>query len=920
MAAIMTNPTGNPQFLPVADGDLDVPLHVPEDGVTEILVHGVGGALPAAMLGEPVAQQVTGDRTAGMWRGADRDARRAGDGRWHREAYSWGGLTSRAFVSALWLVLTPFALLNLAGWTALGRPRKDDERPDWRVAYQQALVRVLGFVATLTYVLFVAQIAMDLGTWQCTQVDDCRLRTWPRGILPWLAGHPTRAVALAALVPIAAVVALGALTRQSIRRYETYDPTQPNEALPNEALPHEALPNEALPNEALPNEATPGSVGPAADGLDLTRTGLTDRRFWQGQAYATRIRQLHLMGSTLLVALLLLAVAHTGGRWSMTIRGLLWTTAVALAVCVVGVGSQRVRNTLLGEHRAPPGGEPAGRRIPVPVRAAAGWVFVSAVTAAAAVLAFAQPAPPTAAAHSVMPGILEAFNALVVLVVVVGLLHGVIAFTARAAAGDSYQVVEVMLPRIPAPFIAVTVAVWLLFAVWTGVVVWVARWLSPSAKPSESRLADHLVYPAPYRYLVQFSVISILITVVVVAAMLLVWIAKHRLPDLDEERAAWDRQTLAGSITPSRRWTRRVSLHKLMADAAFWVERLLSVIAVLATAGAVAFTVWLGFVWLGRRALLVFLAVLVACAGLTFFAWLVIRTEPPADGARTGRSRRDRLVVAGGGLVFAAGLGLAVALCAPLLARFGERPPVPLLHWRWLLSDGLTSTILTAIPVSLILVVRQAIRNQNTRRLIGTAWDVATFWPRGFHPLAPPSYAERAVPELAHRVRHLLAGGNAVLVLGHSQGAMLVTATLAQLTDLYAASSRRLSIVMYGNPVAHLYMRWFPRYVNRRLLTGLGGAAEAPEDRPGVPHLANFYRHTDPIGRRLDEPPAGPAADRPPTRDRWLPDPPTNRYRPLDGVPTVRGHAHAGYVRQSQFAAYVAEEVRTLDSALDPGP
>jgi hypothetical protein len=30
---------------------------------------------------------------------------------------------------------------------------------------------------------------------------------------------------------------------------------------------------------------------------------------------------------------------------------------------------------------------------------------------------------------------------------------------------------------------------------------------------------------------------------------------------------------------------------------------------------------------------------------------------------------------------------------------------------------------------------------------VGVVWDVGTFWPRSAHPLAPPSYAELAVPQ-----------------------------------------------------------------------------------------------------------------------------------------------------------------------------
>ena len=38
------------------------------------------------------------------------------------------------------------------------------------------------------------------------------------------------------------------------------------------------------------------------------------------------------------------------------------------------------------------------------------------------------------------------------------------------------------------------------------------------------------------------------------------------------------------------------------------------------------------------------------------------------------------------------------------------------------------------------------------RRTIGVLWDVGTFWPRSYHPLSPPCYTERAVPDLQRRM------------------------------------------------------------------------------------------------------------------------------------------------------------------------
>jgi hypothetical protein len=264
-------------------------------------------------------------------------------------------------------------------------------------------------------------------------------------------------------------------------------------------------------------------------------------------------------------------------------------------------------------------------------------------------------------------------------------------------------------------------------------------------------------------------------------------------------------------------------------------------------------------------------------------------------------------------LALAAGIAAAVAAGAPLAGRFDERPFAPLPAYAWLPGTGLSSAFLAAIPIGAILLLRKAIRDQNTRRLVGTAWDVATFWPRAFHPLAPPSYAERAVPELTFRVRHLLGAGHAVLLLGHSQGAVLSTAALAQLTGLSPDDRSRLSVITYGNPVANLYMRWFPRYVNRAVIDASRGVAASTDGSvtdADVP-LVNYFRHTDPVGRRLYAAPA--TQSRPLAEDRWLPDPPINRRRRGYGEPRVRGHAHGGYVRQKTFAEYITAEVKRLN-------
>src|SRR5262245_17699726 len=85
--------------------------------VYELRVHGVAGTPPEDTLGVPAATLVAGDDRAGFYRpyGPDGGACPPVAGR-QVEAYSWSGLTSGGRASALWLLLTPFMLVNVAAF------------------------------------------------------------------------------------------------------------------------------------------------------------------------------------------------------------------------------------------------------------------------------------------------------------------------------------------------------------------------------------------------------------------------------------------------------------------------------------------------------------------------------------------------------------------------------------------------------------------------------------------------------------------------------------------------------------------------------------------------------------------------------------------------------------------------------------
>ncbi|MCG5472155.1 hypothetical protein LADH09A_006191 [Micromonospora sp. LAH09] len=165
-------------------------------------------------------------------------------------------------------------------------------------------------------------------------------------------------------------------------------------------------------------------------------------------------------------------------------------------------------------------------------------------------------------------------------------------------------------------------------------------------------------------------------------------------------------------------------------------------------------------------------------------------------------------------------------------------------------------------------------------RLVGVLWELATFWPRAAHPLAPPCYVERAVPELTRRIGQLTADGNAVVLSGQSHGSVLAAATILQLPD---HCRRRVALLTYGAPLGNRYRRFFPAYVSDEMLREVGSRLAW--------RWINLWRYTDAVGGPVFVPlvdgPDDPAA----RVDRRVRDPKGLLIPPTDTVPPpVQGH------------------------------
>src|SRR4029453_12507044 len=134
---------------------------------TELRIHGLSGPPPASMLGHPQVERVSGDADSGFYRRwwpakslADDDGDRV------VEAYSWGGLTAGGRQRALWLLLVPFLLVNVAYFA---RPAYDPKDHRVKDAILGAAQRLFALTITATLFLAVVNVSMDFAGWQCVR-------------------------------------------------------------------------------------------------------------------------------------------------------------------------------------------------------------------------------------------------------------------------------------------------------------------------------------------------------------------------------------------------------------------------------------------------------------------------------------------------------------------------------------------------------------------------------------------------------------------------------------------------------------------------------------------------------------------------------------------------------------------------------
>ncbi|MGW0843833.1 hypothetical protein ACWD26_27570 [Streptomyces sp. NPDC002787] len=299
----------------------------------ELLVHGVGGTTPERMLDDPRTVRITGDDTAAVFRRIDdADAeRRPADyrGKPVPEAYVWCNLTSGNGSRALWLLLLPFMVVNLAHWM---RPTTRDRRRTVRL--YGLLVRLAGLTLTVLLVAAACEVALDLTAWQCAGTRACaEEHTWLGFLSPAVSDDgwwslPGRRLALACLVPTALTALLWYLSHRTWSAYESQRPMDRDDAEPDAAE----------------------AAGVAPEVEDTARVALGRPGFWYGRRLVARLRAAHAAAGFLTVAAAVgtSAARHdrrAGGPAVLELLGWLLNAAlVLLAVIVVWVVCRRGRS------------------------------------------------------------------------------------------------------------------------------------------------------------------------------------------------------------------------------------------------------------------------------------------------------------------------------------------------------------------------------------------------------------------------------------------------------------------------------------------------------------------------------------------------------------------------------------------------
>ena len=824
-----------------------------EPETVEIRVHGVSGTPPEDLLDVPLVVQQAGDGKAGFYKprlsDEERDPRII-DGKPattgpRLEGYAWGGLTSGAPSRALWLLLLPFTLINVAPRLRPGGRSEGSLRILWFVS------RLLALAMTVLIVTAVAGVTVDLFAYQCAPGaptgPSCSAARPGWLMHPLLGMSNEHRAAVGALVPLLVLAVLWQLSGRTINNYEGVPIKTPR-------LPHD-------PTKASASRTRAG-------GPDDVEPTLASRWMWDNEFQVRRLRHLHLLAG--FVTILWIVSYPLPGAWNDWRK---WGTAAVVLFIVI---------MLLWPAYT-------GRRQSA-VLYVISWSVWVLLVAYAAVLArtllWKHPLPKNG--NGGLPG--YAGTAMVIFNVLTGLFL-IFGITILVMSRQWAKIRPHDGPRSLWDCSAIVLAALAIFlgAVFSsGIYVFAAGWLhTGSLKPGFGQVATaarvfhipDVIRDAARAYAVSVAALAVLVVGIGLA------FGANRLA-----RVLHMRQN------PSPKYQKMIWAAygdgKINWDTAESEARTKQVAKTL---------------WLARRIDVAhkFLAAVttVGVVITAFFTWLLVASAHDRSSANRFIRWHESINTIG--------------------ADGRPKSCSTETSWTWLRCgfmsarslEGTGAYLAVLTLVLLIGLGAAAFRVQSTRKSVGIAWDLASFWPRSAHPFAAPCYAERAVPDLVTRVywhaRDEKDAPRRIVLAAHSQGTVISTATLFQLKAIDDAEASIwppgrdpvlswVAFLSFGCVLRRLYAKFFPAYFGVPELTKLRDEVLSTPGRK--PRWRNLWRYSDYLGGQVM---AGPPPHYPTLNpiEVELVDP--DWARPRGDTQWPRANMHSNYWRDPMFAVQV---------------
>lgn len=941
----------------------------------ELRIHGVHGTTPAALLGVAEVQQVAGDGLTGVYRapaGTELPYRKP-DPNVVVEAYSWGALTSGVagvlgwLKRVLWLLLLPFALANLAYWARLTVAQDDA-----RARFTSAAVRLSALVLTIFFVLTPLFIGVDLFAWQCFRAGVPACPPLPGWTQSLAALSPGIRLAIGMQLPLATVGVLWGLSRSTLARYEaTDDPssTQTWDERPDAVLSRAGLWSGTRRTSTLRAlhvaaalatvtvvvaghawrsghviGATGWSIGFAAVGivaaLVLVAAAASCLLDVDGPGGVRRPRLLALGALACVVVLLAMLVLaprsafdqYLDFAWHDEEFVLVFVILTILHLCVFFADRITTRWWL------PPiatlvlvGGGALltflhhGPDVTSPVVATA--MAVLFVVGSAVTYWHFRGSPRTAHASRAWNG--AGASVMLAAAAWVALLFTTTAVTATANYLNGDQSVARLTTGVepygtvsPTPgqlrrlTVSGPVKIRSLTVPGAGrafEVTAASAWLTPGgagdADPLRFQVRGGLLHGARIRFPAGTKVDD------VTSGRLVILGRAQTLAARSVDLVLTDPGHTALVLPPVLIWSPIAQLVWLLA------------------AAGVLLLCWLRFARrVGRR-----ISAPRAADGVDLFVskdfrsstvagvptWRVAeRDRAPVVSARVGAAfshRAEQLLNYTGAITAPIALVLVGLSSTDDYVNLGRSSST----WNHVLGYAANVSLYAILGVSAALLALGAkVRaSEGWRKNVGILWDLTTFWPRAAHPLAPPCYAERVIPELLTRIAWVRESGTErIVVSAHSQGSLIAVSTLMRVPDLAG-----IHLVTYGSQVRGLYGRVFPSvfgpdtipYAATTGPTLLGSAfpdVDDPDPRSGgtavagparQSHLAtlvdegrwvNLFRRADPLGFRVFSDAIDDASD------RVVMEVPVSAYG--DTGPAVLGHSN--YQHSPEYRALIS--------------